>query len=100
MVGLSLVAGIGFTVSLLVGELSYGPASETDVHVKVGVLLGSLTAATLGALILSTRNRHYRTQSTQTPPVTRQTTLRDRNEGVSCPRVGVAVITYASRPGN
>ena len=49
MVGLSFVAGIGFTVSLLVGELSYGPASETDVHVKVGVLLGSLTAATLGA---------------------------------------------------
>jgi Na+:H+ antiporter, NhaA family len=64
-IGMSFVAGIGFTVSLLVGELSYGPASEIAEHVKVGVLLGSLTAAILGGLILSSRNRRYRAGSQQ-----------------------------------
>ena len=59
MVGMSFVAGIGFTVSLLVGELSFGAGSESDDHVKVGVLAGSLIAAAIGAVILSIRNRHY-----------------------------------------
>ena len=60
MLGMSFLAGIGFTVSLLVGELSYGVATGTDTHVKVGVLLGSVIAATVGAFILAARNRHYR----------------------------------------
>jgi len=68
LLGLSFVAGIGFTVSLLVGELPYGATSQTDAHAKVGVLLGSLLAALLGGLILSIRNRHYR--STASPAVT------------------------------
>lgn len=59
---MSFVAGIGFTVALLVGELSYGEASTAHVHVKVGVLIGSLTAACVGGIILSIRNRHYRQQ--------------------------------------
>ena len=62
LVGMSFVAGIGFTVALLVGELSYGEASTAHVHVKVGVLIGSLTAACVGGIILSIRNRHYRQQ--------------------------------------
>jgi NhaA family Na+:H+ antiporter len=60
MIGMAFVAGIGFTVSLLVGELSFGAGSESDDHVKVGVLAGSLIAALIGAAILSVRNRHYR----------------------------------------
>jgi NhaA family Na+:H+ antiporter len=60
MVGMGFVAGIGFTVSLLVGELSFGAGSESDAHVKVGVLAGSLIAATIGGVILSVRDRHYR----------------------------------------
>lgn len=63
IVGVSFVAGIGFTVSLLVGELSYAPGSATNDHVKVGVLAGSLVAASFGALILGIRNRHYRRQT-------------------------------------
>jgi NhaA family Na+:H+ antiporter len=59
MIGMAFVAGIGFTVSLLVGELSFGTGSESDNHVKVGVLAGSLVAAVVGAIILSIRNRHY-----------------------------------------
>jgi NhaA family Na+:H+ antiporter len=60
MVGMAFVAGIGFTVSLLVGELSFGVGSDSDDHVKVGVLAGSLFAAAIGAVILAVRNRHYR----------------------------------------
>ncbi|PRY69042.1 sodium/proton antiporter (NhaA family) [Glaciihabitans tibetensis] len=59
MIGMAFVAGIGFTVSLLVGELSFGVGSESDDHVKVGVLAGSLISAIIGGVILSVRNRHY-----------------------------------------
>jgi NhaA family Na+:H+ antiporter len=57
--GLSMLAGIGFTVSLLVGELAYGGGSVADEHVKVGVLLGSLAATLLAWAVLGRRNRHY-----------------------------------------
>jgi NhaA family Na+:H+ antiporter len=62
MIGMAFVAGIGFTVSLLVGELSFGTGSESDEHVKVGVLAGSLVAAAIGGSILAARDRHYRKQ--------------------------------------
>lgn len=58
--GMSLLAGIGFTVSLLIGELAFGQGSAADDHVKLGVLLGSLTAAVLATVVLRTRNRVYR----------------------------------------
>lgn len=57
--GLSLLGGIGFTVSLLIGELAFGSGSAADDHVKVGVLLGSLLAAFLASIVLSRRNRAY-----------------------------------------
>jgi NhaA family Na+:H+ antiporter len=60
VLGLSLLAGIGFTVSLLVGELAFGAGSERDDHVKVGVLVGSLLAALLATVVLRLRNRVYR----------------------------------------
>ncbi|MGA8209367.1 MAG: Na+/H+ antiporter NhaA [Nocardioidaceae bacterium] len=58
--GLALLAGIGFTVSLLIGELAYGPDSLRDEHVKVGVLTGSLIAAVLAGALLRSRNQTYR----------------------------------------
>ena len=60
VVGMSLLAGIGFTVSLLIGELAYGVHSVRDEHVKVGVLVGSLAAALLATVVLRLRNRVYR----------------------------------------
>ena len=60
VVGLSLLAGIGFTVSLLVGELAFGAGSPRDEHVKLAVLVGSLTSALLATIVLRTRNRVYR----------------------------------------
>ena len=58
--GLSVLAGVGFTVSLLIGELAFGAGSTRVEHVKVGVLTGSVLAALLAAAILRTRNRAYR----------------------------------------
>lgn len=60
VLGLSLLAGIGFTVSLLVGELAFGTGSPRDEHVKLAVLVGSLTAAALATVVLRARNRVYR----------------------------------------
>ena len=60
VLGLALLGGIGFTVSLLIGELAFGLGSERDDHVKVAVLAGSLLAAMLATVILRARNRLYR----------------------------------------
>ncbi|CAL9644397.1 Na+/H+ antiporter NhaA [Streptomyces sp. enrichment culture] len=56
--GLAVLAGIGFTVALLLGELSFTDPTQTE-HVKAAVLVGSLTAAALAALFLRRRNRLY-----------------------------------------
>ncbi|WP_206063133.1 Na+/H+ antiporter NhaA [Nocardioides sp. HDW12B] len=60
VVGLGLLAGIGFTVSLLIGDLAFGGGGDTDDHVKVGILLGSLVAALLASVLVKTRDRVYR----------------------------------------
>ncbi len=58
--GLAALSGLGFTVSLLIGELAFGAGTSQDEHVKIGVLLGSLLAAVLAAAVLRRRNAHYR----------------------------------------
>ena len=58
--GVSILAGIGFTVSLLIGELAYAEDLPRQGVVKVAVLTGSLLAAVLAAVVLRIRNRHYR----------------------------------------
>ncbi|MGW5670003.1 Na+/H+ antiporter NhaA [Micromonospora sp. NPDC003776] len=58
--GLALLAGIGFTVSLLIGELAFGAGSAADERVKAAVLLGSVIAAVLASTVLARRNRVYR----------------------------------------
>ena len=60
VLGLSLLAGIGFTVSLLIGELAFGAGSERGEHVTIGVLTGSVVAALLAAVVLRLRDRTYR----------------------------------------
>ena len=58
--GLAMLAGVGFTVSLLIAELGFGSVSRHDDHAKVAILAGSLAAAVLAAVVLKARNRHYR----------------------------------------
>ena len=58
--GVAVLAGVGFTVSLLIGELAFGPTSERDQHVKLAVLAGSVTASLLAAVVLRLRERVHR----------------------------------------
>lgn len=58
--GIALLAGVGFTVSLLIGELAYGVGTAEHEAAKVGVLVGSVTAALLATVVLRLRNRVYR----------------------------------------
>ncbi len=58
--GLAVLGGIGFTVSLLVSELSFGLGSDSDNIGKVAILTASVLAAVLASLILGSRNKHYR----------------------------------------
>ena len=58
--GVGLLAGIGFTVSLLVTELSFDEADAHHDHAKVGILLASIVAAALASVVLGARNRRYR----------------------------------------
>jgi NhaA family Na+:H+ antiporter len=56
----STLAGIGFTVSLLIGELAFeGEGTLTD-EAKAAVLTGSLIAALLASVLLKIRNAKYR----------------------------------------
>ena len=58
--GVSMLAGIGFTVSLLIGELAFGYGTVTAADVKIGVLTGSVVAGVLAAVVLVSRNAAYR----------------------------------------
>jgi Na+:H+ antiporter, NhaA family len=60
LTGVAFLGGIGFTVSLLVAELSFGAGSTHDDDAKVAILVASLAAAFLASLVLRARNRHYR----------------------------------------
>jgi NhaA family Na+:H+ antiporter len=52
MVGASMIAGIGFTMSLFIGALAFGQG-ELATPVRFGVLGGSLLSALGGVLVLS-----------------------------------------------
>ncbi|SDN94077.1 Na+/H+ antiporter NhaA [Geodermatophilus sp. DSM 45219] len=60
VLGLALLGGIGFTVSLLITELAFGMGTETYDHAKVGILTGTLLAALVATVVLRLRNRRYR----------------------------------------
>ncbi|MEN0128343.1 MAG: Na+/H+ antiporter NhaA [Brevundimonas sp.] len=59
VLAVGLVGGIGFTVSLLVGELAFGGGSAHDEHIVIAVLFASLVAAVLGGLSLWQRDVHH-----------------------------------------
>ncbi|MEP7762792.1 Na+/H+ antiporter NhaA [Sanguibacter sp. 25GB23B1] len=59
VLAVAMLGGIGFTVSLLIGDLAFTDALR-DEHVKVGVLTGSVIASVLAAGLLRSRNRAYK----------------------------------------
>jgi NhaA family Na+:H+ antiporter len=60
VLGVSLLAGIGFTVSLLISELAFAGDATTVEHAKLAVLVGSVLAASMAAVVLHRRNAVYR----------------------------------------
>ena len=60
VVAVACVGGIGFTVALLIGELSFEPGSPDSEAGKAAILVGSLLSALLGGLLLAWRSRVHR----------------------------------------
>lgn len=56
MMGVGLLGGIGFTVSLFITDLAFGDPYMSEAT-KAGVLAGSVVAAILGALVLTRASR-------------------------------------------
>ncbi|MCN9241782.1 Na+/H+ antiporter NhaA [Streptomyces sp. RY43-2] len=54
------LAGIGFTVSLLIGELAFEDHAVLTEEVKAAVLVGSLISAVFATALLKVRNAKYR----------------------------------------
>ncbi|MFF4605884.1 Na+/H+ antiporter NhaA [Streptomyces sp. NPDC001339] len=54
------LAGIGFTVSLLIGELAFTDDLALADEIKASVLIGSLLAAVCAGILLKLRNAKYR----------------------------------------
>ena len=52
LIGISLLCGIGFTMSLFIGLLAFASDAALQDAVKVGILAGSFIAAILGAAVL------------------------------------------------
>ncbi|HVY32595.1 MAG TPA: Na+/H+ antiporter NhaA [Polyangiaceae bacterium] len=52
LLAVSLVAGVGFTMSLLVGNLGLGHTRGLEDQAKLGVLAGSIVSAALGLFVL------------------------------------------------
>ncbi|WP_184821702.1 Na+/H+ antiporter NhaA [Jiangella mangrovi] len=58
--GLATIGGIGFTVSLLIGELAFRGDPHLEELVKTAVLCGSVLAAVIATVVLGRRNVIYR----------------------------------------
>ncbi|MEV0899739.1 Na+/H+ antiporter NhaA [Actinoplanes sp. NPDC049802] len=67
LLAVTAVAGIGFTVALLIGELSFAPGAPQSEPVKAGILIGSLTSAVIGSLLLAWRSRAYQRREVPVP---------------------------------
>ncbi len=57
---ISALAGVGFTVSLLMAKLAFEDNPELAAEATLAVILGSVISMLIGAFIAQSRARHYR----------------------------------------
>ena len=71
LVGVALLCGIGFTMSLFVANLAFGRGAESLATAKAGILLASLLAGAAGGAVIATmprRNDARRSRGTSSAP--------------------------------
>ena len=56
--GLSLLCGIGFTMSLFIGALAFPGAPDLIEEAKLGILAGSFVSALMGFMVLRLAPQH------------------------------------------
>ena len=57
---LSALAGVGFTVSMLMAKLAFEDHPQLAAEATLAVLLGSVISMTIGAAVAQSRSKHYR----------------------------------------
>ena len=65
LVTVAAVAGIGFTVSLLMNELAFAQSQLIVAEGTLAVLLGSAVAIVIGGSLVALRSRYYRTHASE-----------------------------------
>lgn len=92
LVGVSALAGIGFTVALFIANLAFASDPALLAQAKVGILAGSVVATALGAGVIATRRARPAAAATvaqepQTtePPTHRQQVQHERYSGSGVP---------------
>jgi NhaA family Na+:H+ antiporter len=59
VLAVGILAGIGFTVSLLIGELAFETDPSRETAAKIGILAASVISAVVASIALSRRTRAY-----------------------------------------
>src|SRR5580698_7463583 len=72
VLGVAVLSGVGFTVSLLISDLAFGEGSAHATTAKTAVVLASVLASLLACGLLVMRNRHYRELRAAEPGPARQ----------------------------
>ena len=70
ILGLSMLGGMGFTMALLIANISFEAGSQILEQAKLSILSASIFAGIIGALILMHNNRHPAQRMTKPPEET------------------------------
>lgn len=57
VIGVSFIAGIGFTMSLFIAELTFEPGSAYIDSAKIGIFIASIISAVIGMIVLRTTKK-------------------------------------------